>query len=129
MPTKKTPVKKTASTKTTTKKTTQKAGAPLAKKGSQGNRKLRNRPKTEDRIEFLKMNCNACGTHTRLSRQLKNLCLVPMPNGSYRLTDMKCTSCKYKANKFVSAEYAKELMKQGVKKCDVKEQVVGLFKK
>ena len=106
----------------------QEAGKPLKKKGSQGQRKLRNRPKTEERIEFLKMNCNACGTQTRLSRQLKNLCLVPMPNGGYRLTDMKCTSCKHRANKFVSEEYGKELMKLGVEKCNVKEQIKKLFK-
>lgn len=106
----------------------QTAGKSLKKKGSQGQRKLRNRPKTEERIEFLKMNCNACGTQTRLSRQLKNLCLVPMSNGSYRLTDMKCTTCKHKANKFITEEYAKELMKLGVKKCDVKQQIKNLFK-
>lgn len=106
----------------------QNAGKPLEKKGSQGQRKLRNRPKTEDRIEFLKMNCNACGSQARLSRQLKHLCLVPLPNGGYRLTDLKCTTCKHRANKFVSEEYGKELMKLGVKACNVKEQIKNLFK-
>lgn len=108
--------------------TSQKAGKPLKKKGSQGNRKLRNRPKTEETIEFLKMNCNACGTNTRLTRQLKNLCLVPMPKGGYRLTDMKCTTCKHRANKFVSEEYGKKLMQLGVKTCGVKQQIKNMFR-
>lgn len=104
-------------------------GAPLKKKGSQGNRKLRNRPKTEQRIEFLKMNCNACGSGVRLSRQLKNLCLIPLPNGGYRLTDMHCSKCKHRANKFITEEYGQELLKQGVKKCSsLKEQVQNMFR-
>ena len=104
-------------------------GAPLKKKGSQGNRKLRNRPKTEERIEFLKMNCNACGSNSRLSRQLKNLCLIPLPNGGYRLTDIHCRKCKHRANKFITEEYGRKLMKQGVQKCkSAKEQVKDMIK-
>ena len=99
---------------------------PLQKKGSQGNRKLRNTPKTQKQIEFY---CVSCKTNKRMRRKLENLCLIEMPNGSYNLTDLMCSTCKHRATKFVSKKYGEELKKLGVKACQVKDKIKKILKK